>query len=193
LIDLTEQKRALRGSMRERRRGIPAAERASRSARIAEHVMALETWREAQTVMLYLALPEEVHTEVLAKATLESGKRLCLPRVREDGTMEAVQATTLTGLGLAGLKRIWQPLPGVGDPVDPQEIDLDLVPCVGVDRRGVRLGLGGGHYDRFIPWTRPHCLHLGLIYQEQLADELPLEEHDVKLRGYVWEEGLTLI
>jgi 5-formyltetrahydrofolate cyclo-ligase len=66
-----------------------------------------------------------------------------------------------------------------------------LVPSVALDRRGGRLGYGGGYYDRALQATP--ALAVGVTYECCLADELPLAAHDVRLAGYVTERGLSLL
>lgn len=63
--------------------------------------------------------------------------------------------------------------------VEPEEIDVILVPGVAFDRRGGRLGFGGGYYDRFLPATA--ALRVGITHSVCLADELPCDVHDAKM------------
>jgi 5-formyltetrahydrofolate cyclo-ligase len=63
--------------------------------------------------------------------------------------------------------------------VDPATLDLVLVPGVAFDRRGGRLGFGGGYYDRFLPTTP--ALRVGVTYDECLCDALPCGEHDQRM------------
>lgn len=190
--DLLGAKRALRAQLRDARQRLGSALRAALSARIADHVLALPAWGEARTVMLYLALPEEVDTERLAQEALAQGKRLCVPRLLTGGAMEAVHVESLTAVALAGLPHgLRQPAPGVGATVAPGEIDLNLAPCVGVDRAGYRLGLGGGHYDRFLAQRRPGATALGLVFSCQVVDRLPRGAHDQRLDGWVTEDGIV--
>jgi 5-formyltetrahydrofolate cyclo-ligase len=63
--------------------------------------------------------------------------------------------------------------------VDPATLDVALVPGVAFDRRGTRLGFGGGYYDRFLPTTP--ALRIGIAFDECLADELPYGEYDQRM------------
>ncbi len=63
--------------------------------------------------------------------------------------------------------------------VDPAALDVVLAPGVAFDRRGGRLGFGGGYYDRFLPTTP--ALRVGVTYDECLADALPCGEHDQRM------------
>lgn len=70
-------------------------------------------------------------------------------------------------------------------PITPSEIALWLVPCVGMTRAGARLGYGGGWYDRFFAACAPQVPRMGVGYDFQVLDELPLEKHDVGLTDVV--------
>jgi 5-formyltetrahydrofolate cyclo-ligase len=63
--------------------------------------------------------------------------------------------------------------------VDPATVDVVLVPGVAFDRRGGRLGFGGGYYDRFLPTTP--ALRVGIAFDQCLAEELPCDEHDQRM------------
>jgi 5-formyltetrahydrofolate cyclo-ligase len=72
--------------------------------------------------------------------------------------------------------------------IDPTEVDVVLVPGVAFDRRGVRLGFGGGYYDRFLPTTP--AVRVGVAFDECLVDELPRAEHDQKMGWIATPAGL---
>jgi 5-formyltetrahydrofolate cyclo-ligase len=63
--------------------------------------------------------------------------------------------------------------------VSPEIIDVVLVPGVAFDRRGGRLGFGGGYYDRFLPLT--HALRVGVSQTACLVDQLPCDPHDARM------------
>lgn len=72
---------------------------------------------------------------------------------------------------------------------DPSWPDLVVVPGVAFTRTGVRLGQGGGWYDRFLPRTRPAAVHIGVGFDFQLLAAVPSEPHDVRLHGVVTDAG----
>ena len=84
---------------------------------------------------------------------------------------------------------------GLHEPLDSaaivalDDIDLFLVPLLGCDRRGVRLGYGGGFYDRALDRSRGVSLGVGFAWQ--LVEQLPGEAHDVRVDGFISEVGLT--
>ena len=69
--------------------------------------------------------------------------------------------------------------------IDPEEIDVMFVPMLGFDKSGTRLGYGGGCYDRYIPKLRKDAIIIGVAYKEQEFDELPCDEHDVKIEKVI--------
>ena len=75
---------------------------------------------------------------------------------------------------------------GLRNPKDTEEIpviriNLVVVPGLGFDKHGNRLGRGGGYYDRFFDHNRFHGTKCGLGFEEQLVDEIPMLEHDIVL------------
>ena len=79
-----------------------------------------------------------------------------------------------------------------GDKLGPNAIaaaDLVLVPALGVDRRGVRLGKGGGHYDRSLPLARTGVPLVAIVRDNELVDELPVEPHDVRVTAALTPRG----
>ena len=74
-------------------------------------------------------------------------------------------------------------------PPDPAAVDVVIVPGVAFTPSGDRLGQGGGWYDRFLAGVRPSCITIGVGFEPQLLDEIPLEDHDLRLDLIVTEAG----
>lgn len=135
-----------------------------------------DEYQSAATVMAFAAMPSEPDTDGLFARLDRDGKRLVLPRL-----VGAAIEPALVGPGLvAGQWGIGEP---TGDPVDPDTIDLVIVPGLAFTIGGDRLGHGRAYYDRFLPTTRAHAV--GACFAEQLVDELPVELHDVRLHRVI--------
>ena len=106
---------------------------------------ALPVWQAAPAVFAFASLPDEPDTLPLLRAALAAGKRLYLPRVA-DRVLETVPVQDLAGL-VPGAYGICEPA-GPAEALPPGT--LALVPCLAMDAHGVRLGRGGGYYDRFL-------------------------------------------
>ena len=116
---------------------------------MADALFGLPAWQQAHTVLAFASLPDEPDTEPILRRALAEGKRLLLPRVTGNGTMDWVEIPCLELLqrGAFGIPEPPANLPPVCPPADN---GLALIPCLAVSRAGVRLGRGGGYYDRFL-------------------------------------------
>jgi 5-formyltetrahydrofolate cyclo-ligase len=72
----------------------------------------------------------------------------------------------------------------------PQEIELYFIPGLAFDRKGNRLGRGGGYYDRYLSTIRPDAIKVGLAYQLQIDTALPVETHDHQVDLLITETGI---
>lgn len=177
------EKRALRKQMIEARLALAPAEREERSRRAQMALLASPWFEQARTILLYLPFRGEVGTGLLARA---AGKQLVLPRVQREP--RKLWLHRWDGEPVAGAYGILEPA-AAWPLVEPGEIDLVVVPGVAFDRRGNRLGYGGGYYDRTLP-LMAGAVKVGLAYGLQLVAALPAEPHDVPLDGIATEEGL---
>lgn len=157
---------------------------------IANHACAMPAFRNSRTVMLYMALPQEVQTATILAAGRRQGKRVAVPVVKPCGLVAAELP-----VGQAE----FQPGPfGIPEPavspatISPEDIDCVLVPGIAFDRRGARLGFGKGYYDRFLcrlPATTHVC---GLAFSLQIVEHVPDMPHDVRMQSLVSEQGVLL-
>ncbi|MCL2124240.1 MAG: 5-formyltetrahydrofolate cyclo-ligase, partial [Desulfovibrionaceae bacterium] len=189
-----DRKRAVRAEMLEQRAMLAREEAAGRSATAQRHVLASSHWTSARTVMLYMPIRGEMDTGLLRSQAWAEGKRVLLPRcvAGRPGELDLVACERAADIA-PGAYGIPEPLPSLPtiDLEDPQQVpQLLIAPCLAVDRRGYRLGYGGGYYDRLLrhPALRM-TLCLGLIYAVQLVAALPVESWDARLHGICTEQG----
>lgn len=194
-----QQKQLLRRELRARRRALPAWQQQRNASRLAAVVARHPHFRRARHIALYLAADGEIDPAAIASHARRLGKALYLPMLEPDGRLRFVAWR-------AGA-RLRRNRYGIGEPrgmaLPWRRLDLVLMPLVGFDRRGGRLGMGGGFYDRtFGPlagrdarWRRPALIGLahGLQQIEQVkqvaAAALPREPWDVALAGIATERG----
>ncbi len=177
-------KRSLRRSIRAAILALAPAERADQEARLHARFAELPGLAAADTILLYAAAyPDEFATGPLLALVRARGQRLVLPRVDREQHRLILHAIDDPGRDLeisAG---------GIPEPtlastiVEPRTINWVLVPGLGFDRRGFRLGRGGGYYDRLLPELRPDCPRWALALAPQLVAEVPVEPHDQALDG----------
>ncbi len=140
----------------------------------------LATWQplmQARTVLAYLPFRNEIDVRPLFAERPDI--RWVVPRV--DGRRLALHPYHPDRLVLHRYG-MWEPsadLPLVA----PAEVELVLVPGIAFDRRGYRLGFGGGYYDRFLPICPAR--RVGIAYEFSVLDELPTEEHDQRVQWVI--------
>jgi 5-formyltetrahydrofolate cyclo-ligase len=185
--DLKRRKRALRREVRARRDALPPEERERLGQAVARNLLALPQVRRASTVMAFSSFGSEVDTGPIIEQLARDRRRVVLPRV---------EGRTIVPVGYRSGDPV-KPLsfgavePAGGDPVRPEEIDVVVVPGLAFDRRGHRVGYGGGFYDRFLGRLRPDALTVGICFSFQVVDEVPHGRGDRPVDLVVTEEGLN--
>lgn len=138
---------------------------------------ALPCWHSAKAVLAFAALPDEPDTHPVLVRALAEGKQLFLPRVTGKTTMEWVEIPDLALL-TPGAFGIPEPHPGLPAAKLPQTETLALVPCLAASPDGVRLGRGGGYYDRFLAHYKGR--RMLLCPTALLLPEIPCDPWDVR-------------
>ena len=144
------------------------------SLEIQDRFLNSDYYQGADCLALYSAVSNEVLTEEVALQAISCGKQVVYPRVSGAG-LEFVAIQDLAEL-VAGTFGVLEPQGG--RLVDVAAIDVLLVPGVAFDRDGHRLGYGKGYYDRTLAECPASSVHIGLAYDFQLIDALPVGEHD---------------
>lgn len=184
-----DAKKVLRAELLKKRAAIDPEIREKWNAALSERLFALPRFQEAQRVMAYCSMPKEAATGAILRETLRQGKRLFLPRcVPGHKRFEAVEVPQLEGhLAPGPWRDLMEPLPSL--PPMPETVhpfDLILVPGVGFDREGHRLGFGAGMYDRFLT-EHPTPFRLALAYSLQVVDTIPADCHDQPVQAILTE------
>jgi 5-formyltetrahydrofolate cyclo-ligase len=179
-----QRKDAIRRVVLARRAGMDPGERAARAKALIDRLIALPEVEAADPVLAYVGVRSEVPTDALLERVLAGGRRVLLPTVGEDGTMRAAMISSLRDLA-PGYRGI--PEPRARFPVDPGLAGIVIAPGVAFDARGGRLGYGGGFYDRFLA-SAPGVARVGICFEIQIVDEVPMAEHDEPVDIVVTEE-----
>ena len=163
----------LRRVFRAKRDALPATVRAACSAQLTEMIRSLPEFKAASRVLLYHPIGSESDLLALAK----EGKSAAFPVVR-GGDMFFYVPESEDGF-LPGAMGIPEPDPFKCERVDDFSDTLCVVPALAVDKRGFRLGYGGGHYDRFL--KAHYCFSVCAVYPGFFVNTLPAEPHDAPL------------
>jgi len=170
-------KEDLRKRLRARAREAAAARREEDSAQARALLARQRVWREAKAVLFYAPLPDEIDLLPLLERALAEGKAVALPRYQANaGGYAAYQIENFSRDCAPGKFGI--PEPALRCPMMAlNRLDLTLVPGVGFDAAGHRLGRGKGHYDRLL--AEVAGTRCGVGFDQQMAPEIPVEPHDV--------------
>jgi 5-formyltetrahydrofolate cyclo-ligase len=143
---------------------------------LAERLLALRELADARLVLVYSATAEELSLAPAVRALRERGVGIAFPRIEERGVLAVHLIDDEADLE-PGPMGILEPSPDAPRP-DVSDLDAVLVPGIAFDAHGVRVGFGGGFYDRLLPLV-PQAVRIGVAFDEQIAQTLPLEPHDV--------------
>lgn len=154
-------------------------DRKTKSHKVALKLFKLRDIREAKTILFYASLPGEVDTFAMIVKGIQLKKRICLPILaRDQRTMIPTLTQSVDNLE-NGIYGVPQPKRDVSLEVDSKDIDVVIVPGLSFDRRNNRLGRGAGYYDRFLKNLSSCTTTIGLAFDFQLTDRLPVDGHDV--------------
>lgn len=174
---LHRAKQSLRELLIQKRRMMSAEERTAQSALILSQLEKMTVFQEAKTVLLYYPKNNEVDVLPLFKR-YKRDKVLLLPVTHRRG---------MTANPYEGNDKMHRGKVGIPEPTTPPyegEIDLIIVPAVAFDKQGNRLGRGGGYYDRFLK-KQSHATFIGVGYDFQLVDDVPVRKHDQKMHRII--------
>jgi 5-formyltetrahydrofolate cyclo-ligase len=184
------RKRELRKILRQRRLGIGKSQRKHCERRIACQLLRRRRVRRARNIAVYLSMGSELATTILIARLLRQGRTLWAPLASRTPRLRFVPLRQDSKLrrGPFGLRQ-----PACTRPCrDPRRMDLILLPLLGFDAQGHRLGNGGGYYDRALATQRlgRQALLLGYAYAAQELPAIPADPWDVRLDAVITEQGL---
>lgn len=168
------------------------------SEQACQRFMALPEYQRANTAMWYIDCRSETRTKPqLLEEVAESEKKIIVPYCTEDENgenklglwwMESLEEMVVGKWNILEPPReLW------GNPekeVEPEDLDIIMVPGVGFDRKGGRMGNGQGYYDRLLEKARSDCPLVALCYESQLFDEVLVAPHDVYMDKVITEDAV---
>jgi 5-formyltetrahydrofolate cyclo-ligase len=161
-----------------------------KSDAIMSRLFVLPALEKATVVFTYLHFRSEVQTSTLVQELFSTNRDVCIPvTLSKDSQLLAVKVTDVEQQIAPGYCGIPEPVPEViqGQTVDPATIDIVVVPGSVFDRHGGRLGYGGGYYDRFLANDSPRAARIGLAFDLQVVETVPVEPHDQRMDYIVTE------
>lgn len=170
-------KQALRAQMRQQKLALTPREIAEKSNVLCRMVLEHPSYRKASAIYGYLPFNQEVNLMPLLQQALIDGKQVALPKCRE------IEMSFVLVSDLSRVRRssIGAPEPTDDVPIAQDETALVIVPGLAFDRRGYRIGYGGGYYDQFLT-LEPNHPTLAVCYAFQVLPRLEPEQHDIPVQ-----------
>ena len=167
-----------------------------RSEKVCKNLFTLDEFKECNNALIFVSMPGEVETNELFRIGFDSGKVLAVPIVRKEKDALLLLAVLseshieelLSGVNVNCSKNWFRSKFGILEPrkksfetISIQEIDLIVVPGLGFDRSGMRLGFGGGHYDRLLAKRKKPSSAIAVSFDFQIYPYIPHNAHDQRV------------
>ena len=186
-MTVSEQKQAQRRAGRAARRALSAQARAAANAALCANLWQLDAVQNAQTILLYAAFGSEADLSAFAEKAQAQGKTLAYPVCGEAYSLTAaVPGPDGWAVGQYGIRA---PVLERSALLQPEQLELVLVPCTAFDADCRRVGMGRGYYDRYLPrCTR--AVKIGIALEVQRVPRAAVDAHDQRLDAFVTERGI---
>ncbi len=179
------EKHEIRKKIKVLRTMLSEAEKESAALEVFSQLEKTAAFLMAERILMYHSLPDELTTHQFLHKW-GNRKSFFLPRVNGVNLEILPYNESRLELGSFHIEE-----PTGDDVIDPSEIELIIVPAVAYDRKGNRLGRGKGFYDRLLSETG--ATKIGIGYDFQLFDELPVEEHDIPVDMVITQSSITIV
>ncbi len=180
------EKTMLRNELKFRRKFDNLESKAVADGNIVSVFLASEQYLNSASLLIYVSVGDEIDTYGIISRAFADNKSVAVPYCKGK-TMEFYEIDALNDL-VSGAYGIPTVDPEDKKPFIPNEGTLCIVPALGFDRSGGRIGYGGGFYDRFL--SRYSVPTVGFCYNKCLLESIPIEEHDVRIDCIITENEL---
>ena len=154
----------------------------SKDRLIRKNLRQLDIYKKAKSVFVFISYKSEVDTRGIIEDILADGKKLLVPLVK---------GSEMIAVEVKGIDDLEPNKMGILEPKSGKEVtdvDLTITPGLAFDKRGYRLGYGGGYYDKF--FAKVDTIRMGIGYSDQYVESLVHEGYDKALEYLLTEEGL---
>ena len=184
---MRELKNSIRKVLRQKKEAMLPEDRLSKSRRICRHLMDLI--RDNEIVLVYTSKEMEVNTKPLITALFRKKNPVVVPIiVKEDVSLRLSYLRDFSAL-VPSTFGVPEPI-GSEIPAAARDIDTIVLPMLGFDRKGGRIGYGAGYYDRFLS-RHPDLRKIGIAFACQEVENLPVDENDMPMDSIITEDGIV--
>jgi 5-formyltetrahydrofolate cyclo-ligase len=182
-------KQELRKAILEIRRKLPTKEVFEKSDSIKNKLFEMKEFKGADSILFYVSYDNEVFTHDMIKECLSNGKDVIVPiSNKENKNLILSKLNEWNDLNI-GSYGILEPRVDKIKNISIDEIDMVVVPGVGFDEKGRRIGHGKGYYDNLLRNSKK-AFHIGLAFEFQIVERIPAEKHDIPVDKIVTEKRI---
>jgi 5-formyltetrahydrofolate cyclo-ligase len=184
---MSEDKDRVRKILRGKKEAMVPEERLEKSHRICRHLTKII--RDGETVMVFTSKEKEVNTRPLILALFRKGNPVVVPIiVKEDFSLRLSYLRDFSVL-VPSTFGVPEPI-GSEIPAAAEDIGTIILPMLGFDRTGGRIGYGAGYYDRFLSKNQ-NLRKIGIAFACQEVESLPVDENDIRMDVIISENGIV--
>ena len=184
-MNLLEQKKQLRKEIKQQRSQLSESDRSHKSQQIRQFLEEIDEFKQAKSIFCYISYLDEVETHTLISQFIEQKLALAVPKIMNKTEMWAIPLENLSDLEPDKM--------GILTPISSQPaatlFDVAITPGLGFTEKGERLGYGRGYYDHWFENNEVRT-KIGIAYEVQIVDQLPVEETDIPLDILVTEKRI---
>ena len=179
-------KGSFRKKLMEVRKSLSKNDIATNSHKIKKQLFSLKEFERGKTILFYVSYDNEVYTHEMIKESMTQGKNVIVPVTDKENRKLILSKLENWDDLEPGSYGILEPVEDKIKEVSLEEIDLIIVPGLGFDEQGNRIGHGGGYYDDLL--SKSKALHIGLAFESQIVKEIPTEKHDMSVDKIITEK-----
>lgn len=184
-------KKVIREKILKKRANLPLNETLTKSKTIENKLFDTNEFKKANFIFSFISFKDEINTHEIIKNSINMGKRIGVPiTVTKTKKMLVSEIKDFDRELEIGYYNILTPKKEFTRIVSPEIVDLVLVPGVAFDRRGYRVGYGGGYYDRFFSSLNKDVIKIGLCYEMQVLPLIPFDSYDIPVDYIITEKSL---
>jgi 5-formyltetrahydrofolate cyclo-ligase len=180
-------KETIRKELIGKRKLLSKKEVLEKSKQIKDTLFNLQEFQKANNIFFYVSYDNEVNTHDMIKKCMPIGKNVFVPICNKEDKI----------LFLSKIEKWTDLKPGSFDILEPKKdkikqvsiykIDLTLIPGIGFDEQGFRLGHGFGYYDKLLK-NSTNAINIGLAFEIQIVEKIPIELHDLPVDLIITEK-----
>lgn len=184
---MREEKNRIRHILRERKAAVSPGDRLEKSRKICGYVM--DRIGRNETVLAYTSKELEVDTTPLIDALLEHKNPVAVPIIQKEDISLRLSYIRNRSVLVPSTFGVPEPI-GNEIAANPGDITTILLPMLGFDRTGARIGYGAGYYDRFLE-KNPDLNKIGIAFACQEIERLPVDDTDIRMDCIITEDGVV--